>query len=912
VNWLNAVVADGSTNSANFSTLNLTADSTVHLDSARTINSLVFGDTDPTTAASWVLDNNGVAGNTLTLAGTAPAITVNALGAGATASMGVSLAGTGGFAKAGAGALVLTAANPLTGAVSLNGGLLQLAPGGSLNLGNNPVDLALNTQLNVAGGSFATGGLVSAATSSVVVNAGTATLGSFRTNSDFGGTLRVNGGTLAVGDVNIRRNSGAAADFGSGFIIAGGTATTTTIGLGTQNSTGAMSIEGNGTLTASGPITIANQTSSARGGALRVLNSGTFTSTDPTLGILMCRNNGANANNVASATFTGGTSTVERFTLGFDSTVTAGSAAITLNGGTLYLGSGGIVKNGAASLVTNLNFSSGTLGAKAGWMTLLPINLPSGGNVIFQAGDALANPFDITLNGVLSGAGGFTKTGDGTLTLGAANTFTGSVNLNAGVLRVLGSLGGAGAVNLNGGTLTGTGTITRPVVLNAATIMPDDLSGFALNGVSLTWNAGGRLAVNVGANGVSGQLALVGALLKGTSGVYEIALLPGAGFAAGNTYTIATFGSTTFSASDFVATGLPPGYVAFFSVTGTTLQVTVKAIASITLTDLTQAYDGTPKSPTVATNPAGANVVLTFNDGPAAPTLPGSYDVVATIVDPLYVGSASGTLTITITALIRHGPAFNGDVDGSAQILSPDNVTLNGGAMISGDLLVPGTPTVRLNGHPTYGNTLDGSGNPAPYNFTVTLNGSSVLRHVVRRVDSIALPTVAAPPAPAGTRQVALNRAGQAVGDFATLRDLTLNSKVGQIAVPPGTYGAFTANSGNGFTLGVSGATEPAVYNLQNLVLNNGASVQIVGPVVLTLANGLTVNNGTVGASAHPEWLTLQIASSGLTLNSGSTLHGVVIAPTGTVTINTGALYGRVSADALTINSHGLLSEVFP
>src|SRR5262249_32597579 len=150
------------------------------------------------------------------------------------------------------------------------------------------------------------------------------------------------------------------ADFTSGFIVAGtGVASTSTIGLGTANSTGAMSIEGNGSLIATGTITIANQVTAARGGAMRVLNNATFTSSDATLGILMCRTNGANANNVASATFTGGVSTVEKFTLGFDSTVTAGSATITINGGALYLGSGGIVKNGAAGLVTNLNFSSG-------------------------------------------------------------------------------------------------------------------------------------------------------------------------------------------------------------------------------------------------------------------------------------------------------------------------------------------------------------------------------------------------------------------------------------------------------------------------------------------------------------------------------------------------------------------------
>jgi hypothetical protein len=77
-----------------------------------------------------------------------------------------------------------------------------------------------------------------------------------------------------------------------------------------------MSLDG-GSLTVSGPITVANQATSGRGGSLRVLNNALFTSTDSTLGVLMCRNNGTNANNVALATFTGGQSTIEKFTLGF-------------------------------------------------------------------------------------------------------------------------------------------------------------------------------------------------------------------------------------------------------------------------------------------------------------------------------------------------------------------------------------------------------------------------------------------------------------------------------------------------------------------------------------------------------------------------------------------------------------------
>jgi rhamnogalacturonan endolyase len=909
LNWMNAVVADGDSSSANFNTLDLSADTTVRLDSSRTLNSITFGDTDVASSGSWLLDNNHVAANTLTFAGSTPTVSVNALGAGASVTISAALSGSSGLTKAGAGNLVLSAANPLTGALNVTGGSLQLAPGGSLNLGNNDVSTALNTRLNVVGGSFTTGGTVIALTSSFVIDSGTASLGAFRTNSDFGSTLRANGGTLTVGDVNIRRNSGAAADFASGFIVTGdAVATATTVGLGTQNSTGAMSIEQNGSLTVSGPLTVGNQLTGGRGGALRVLNNGIFTSLDTDLGVLMCRNNGANANNVASATFTGGVSTVEKFTLGFDATVTAGSATITVNGGTLYLGAGGIVKKGAAGLVTNLNFGSGTIGAKAAWSTALPINLPNGGNIAFKAANAAGEPVDITLDGVLAGAGGFTKTGSGALNLTATNTFTGSVNLLEGSLRVSGALAAGGAVTLNGGTLTGAGTINKPVVLNAATFAANG-AHFVL-GNSLTWNGGGQLAFHIDGNGVSGNLALTGALLKGSAGAYSITLTPGAGFVAGNTYTLATFASTDFSAADFSASGLPPGYVAIFSVSDTRLTVTVKLVAAVAFADLRQFYDGTPRIPTVMTDPARLNVVLTYDGNRTAPVFPGTYAVVGTIDEPSYVGSVSGNLIVSATALVRHAPVISGGVDGAVQMMSSENLKLTGD--ISNDLLVRGTPQIRVNGHPAYAGVQDADGVATPSNYTITLNGGAVVRYVVRRVDPPEMPVVTPPATPTGTRNVTLKSPGQSAGDFNTLKNLTLGGSAGEVAIPPGIYGDFVANDGNGFILGEAGSADPVVYELESMKLSAGATLQVVGPVLLKLHDSLTLA-GTAGSAAQPRWLVIQISNGGLTLNLGATLHGEVIAPAGTVTIGENAtLDGNLSADKLTINNDGLLHEAAP
>ena len=88
-------MADGNGRFANFNTINITSDVTVHLDSNRTLGSLIFGDTVTSTAAGWTLDNNGSASNILTLQNSGgTTITVNALGVGKAATISLVLAGS--------------------------------------------------------------------------------------------------------------------------------------------------------------------------------------------------------------------------------------------------------------------------------------------------------------------------------------------------------------------------------------------------------------------------------------------------------------------------------------------------------------------------------------------------------------------------------------------------------------------------------------------------------------------------------------------------------------------------------------------------------------------------------------------------------------------------------------------------
>lgn len=69
-------------------------------------------------------------------------------------------------------------------------------------------------------------------------------------------------------------------------------------------------------------------------------------------------------------------------------------------------------------------------------------------------------------------------------------------------------------------------------------------------------------------------------------------------------------------------------------------------VANVTLGNLSQTYTGTPRPVTVATDPAGLAVTVTYNGSATAPTNKGSYAVVATVTDPNYSGRATGTLVI--------------------------------------------------------------------------------------------------------------------------------------------------------------------------------------------------------------------------------------------------------------------------
>jgi hypothetical protein len=114
--------------------------------------------------------------------------------------------------------------------------------------------------------------------------------------------------------------------------------------------------------------------------------------------------------------------------------------------------------------------------------------------------------------------------------------------------------------------------------------------------------------------------------------------------------------------------------------------VVAKATASLVLGNLTQNHDGTPKQVSVTTQPAGLVARVTYNGLTGAPSAIGKYNVVATIEDSNYSGSATGMLQIEAPAITVSLGNLSQVYDGTARVVSfvaqpastPCSLTYNG------------------------------------------------------------------------------------------------------------------------------------------------------------------------------------------------------------------------------------------
>jgi autotransporter-associated beta strand protein len=439
-NWSGGIVADGNLFTANFSTLDITADNTVRLDTTRTIAGLNFGDTTPSN--NWILDNNGNVNNRLTLSvgigGFTPLLSVS----NQTVTISAVVSGAQGFSKDGAGTLVLSGNNTLTGGVTIINGMLQLGNVGALN-STTPSAVTFDA----------------ASTGTLSLNGNSVTISGLSTNASPGSPVVQNASpsaaTLTVNNAGSNTYAGVLQD-GSG----GGALSLFKSGAGTLTLSGANTFTGNlavnaGALQLNGGSLAANVVNQAA----FIYNSGTFN------GRLI--NSGVTTFN---ADFTAGNGMENNvaFTIPFGRTVTLGGAGLnnqstfTLAGGTL-----------ATTTITN----SGNFVLDSGTLTFT------------QAGATIANPIvsntpnttiNINANSIsLGSASSFTGfSHQGTLNVGA-NTVT----LNsAGYARLglLTTLAG-GTVNApngfylpGGGNLVGNGAVNASVAADLGSVIEVD------------------------------------------------------------------------------------------------------------------------------------------------------------------------------------------------------------------------------------------------------------------------------------------------------------------------------------------------------------------------------------------------------------------------------------------------------
>ena len=140
-----------------------------------------------------------------------------------------------------------------------------------------------------------------------------------------------------------------------------------------------------------------------------------------------------------------------------------------------------------------------------------------------------------------------------------------------------------------------------------------------------------------------------------------------------------------------------------------------QASATIMLGNLSAAYDGTAKSATATTNPPGLTLALTYNGNVTPPAAAGSYTVVATVSDPNYAGSQTGTLVIgKATAVVAFGSlatVYDGNPKTATATTSPPalNVTFSYNGNANAPIAAGSYTVVATVNDPNYNATQTGT-----------------------------------------------------------------------------------------------------------------------------------------------------------------------------------------------------------
>ncbi|EAZ7152099.1 autotransporter outer membrane beta-barrel domain-containing protein [Salmonella enterica] len=603
--------------------------------------------------------------------------------------------------KQGAGTLILNAENTYTGGTTISGGTLVATNVDALGSGDVTDDATL--ELNT-GGTFDN----AISGSGQVVKSGDDVLTLSGANSYSGGTL-ISDGTLVASNVEA---------LGTGDVTDDATLELNTGGDFTNNigGTGCVEKSGDDTLTLSGSNTYTGGTLIS-GGTLVANDVNALGTGDVTDDATLELNTGGDfTNNI------GGTGRVEKsgddtLTLPGSNTYTGGTL---ISGGTLVandvnaLGTGDVTDNAALMLNTGGDFTNniggtgrveksgdGTL-TLSGGNTYTGGTLISGGTLVATNVDALGSG-DVTDNATLelntggdfdnaiSGSGQVVKSGDETLTLSGANSYTGGTLISGGTLvasnvEALGtgdvtdnatlelntggdfinSIGGTGRVEKSGDetlTLSGTNSYTGGTLISGGTLIATNVdalgSGDVTDNATLELNTGGDFTNNISG---SGQVVKSGD---------ETLTLSGA-----NTYT----GGTTISGGTLVASN-----VEALGTGDVTDNATLELNTSGTFDNVISGSGQVVKSGDDALTLSGAN---SYTGGT---TISGG-TLVASNVEAL----GSGDVTNDAVLELNTGGDFTNNISGSGQVVKSGDETLTlsgansytGGTTISGGTLI--------------------------------------------------------------------------------------------------------------------------------------------------------------------------------------------------------------------------------
>ena len=259
--------------------------------------------------------------------------------------------------------------------------------------------------------------------------------------------------------------------------------------------------------------------------------------------------------------------------------------------------------------------------------------------------------------------------------------------------------------------------------------------------------------------------------------------------------------------------------------------------------------------------------------------------------------------------IVKQAPQLSGRLDGDIQVLSESSFNLNNNSKINGNILVVGSPTIQQNGNPTFLGEITGSGQSGSVDYTIQLNNGAKVGNIVTRTNAVTLPIVALPVAPTGQSHVNLNP-GDSVEDWSVVKSLNINSDVGDVVIPAGSYQNIQVGSGSNIVLGT--ANGPSVYHFSQLQLSGNAKLVLAGPVTINLKSGLNVNNQTkIGrkADGSEESLEIKIYSGSVNINQGAEVFASIVAPESNVNIS-GTLTGGLVSKSLNLNNGAKLISV--